>query len=127
MVLIVNFAHPLTGRQLDDVRRLTGAADIRVTDVKAQFDPGTAFAPQARALADAAGLSAGAWQTERVLLNLPSLNYISGLLLAELHGRMGYFPSVLRLRQAAGSAPPEFEVAEIVDLQRVRDAARERR
>lgn len=126
-MVIVNFAHPLTGRQLEDVRRLTGVGDIRVADVRTQFDARAPFAAQARALADAAGLSAGEWQSERLLLNLPSLNYIAALLLAELHGRMGYFPSVLRLRQVAGSSPPEFEVAEILDLQVVRDAARERR
>ena len=32
---------------------------------------------------------------------LPSLNFIAALLLAELHGRMGYFPPVARTRPAA--------------------------
>jgi hypothetical protein len=126
-MVIVNFAHPLTRKQLDVVKRLTGAGEVRVIDVGAQFDAGEAFAPQARSLADSAGLTAVAWQSERVLLNLPSLNHIAALLLAELHGRMGYFPSILRLRQAPGITPPEFEVAEIIDLQAARDAARGRR
>jgi hypothetical protein len=37
---------------------------------------------------------------------------------------MGYFPPVLRLRPVAGSVPPQFEVAEILNLQAVRDRAR---
>jgi hypothetical protein len=40
---------------------------------------------------------------------------------------MGYFPAVLRLRPVPDSNPPQFEVAEIVNLQAVRDAARLRR
>ena len=59
-----------------------------------------------------------------LIVNLPSLNFIAGLLLAELHGRMGYFPPILRLRPVSDSLPPRYEVAEILNLQAVRDAAR---
>ena len=75
-------------------------------------------------LLDKLSLSAEALQTEAILVNLPSLNFIAALLLAELHGRMGYFPPVLRLRPAPGSLPPQYEVAEILNLQNVRDSAR---
>ena len=40
---------------------------------------------------------------------------------------MAYLPPVLRLRPVPDSIPPQFEVAEILDLQAVRDRARERR
>jgi len=69
-------------------------------------------------------LGAQNWQTDTILVNLPSLNTISAVLLAELHGRMGYFPAVIRLRAVDGAVPPQFEVAEIINLQSVRDAAR---
>jgi hypothetical protein len=55
---------------------------------------------------------------------LPSLNFIAALLLAELHGRMGYFPPVVRTRPVEGSLPRRFEVAEILDLQGRRETAR---
>jgi hypothetical protein len=58
---------------------------------------------------------------------MPSLSIIAATLLAELHGRMGYFPTVVRMRPVAGSTPPRFEVAEIVNLQDVRDEARGKR
>jgi len=48
-------------------------------------------------------------------------------LLAEVHGRTGYFPTIIRLRPVAGVTPPQFEVAELLNLQAVRDAARVRR
>ncbi|MEZ4737472.1 MAG: CRISPR-associated protein Csx15 [Caldilineaceae bacterium] len=47
-------------------------------------------------------------------------------LLSELHGRMGYFPAVVRLRSVSGSTPRVYEFAEIINLQALRDAARER-
>jgi hypothetical protein len=61
------------------------------------------------------------------LVNLPGHNAVAALVLAELHGRMGYFPAVLRLRPVAGTTPPQVEVAEILNLQAVRDRARLRR
>jgi hypothetical protein len=61
------------------------------------------------------------------LINPPSLNFVAIALLAELHGRMGYFPACLRLRPVEGSTPPRYEVAELLNLQEARNAARRRR
>ncbi|RMH05449.1 MAG: hypothetical protein D6704_09520, partial [Nitrospirae bacterium] len=79
------------------------------------------------AMADAAGLTSGQWQSAPLLINLPALNYSAGLLIAELHGRMGYFPTCLRMRPVKDALPPRFEVAEIMNLQSLRDEARKRR
>lgn len=92
-----------------------------------QIDPQQPLAPQVVALADAAGLSPAEGQTLPILVNPPLLNFIAVALLAELHGRGGYFPAHLRLRPAQGSIPPQYEVAEVLDLQALRDAARRRR
>jgi hypothetical protein len=126
-MLLLNFTHPLTDAQLATIEALSGQAVERVIDAPAQFDNGQPFAEQAAALADEAGLSSQAWQTVPLLINMPSLSIIAATLLAELHGRMGYFPTVLRMRPVPGSTPPRFEVAELVNLQAVREAARERR
>jgi len=40
---------------------------------------------------------------------------------------MGYFPPVVRLRPVEGSIPRRFEVAEILDLQALREQARTQR
>jgi len=79
------------------------------------------------AMADAVGLTPQQWQTESILINLPSLNYSAVLLIAELHGRMGYFPPCVRLRPVKDALPPRFEVAEVLNLQAVRDGARRKR
>lgn len=77
-------------------------------------------------LLDTVGLSSQEWQTLPILINLPSLKVIAAIRLAELHGRMGYFPTVLRLRPVQGSTPPQFEVAEVINLQAIRDSTRAR-
>src|SRR5690606_16910307 len=99
-------------------------AVVRVIDVKTQFEHARPFAEQARTLVEAVGLSAQDWQTAPLLVNLPSLNVIAALVLAELHGRCGYFPPVLRLKPVPDVVPPQFQVAEIVNLQAIREAAR---
>jgi len=78
-------------------------------------------------MADACGLSPTEWQTLPLLVVPPALNFSAVALLAELHGRCGYFPAQVRLRPVQGSIPPRYEVAEILDLQAIRDAARGRR
>ncbi len=126
-MLLLNFSHPLTPAQLAQLEALTGAAVTRVLAVPAQFDTGQPFVPQVEAMLAQVPLTAEEWQTAPLLLVPPALNFITALLLAELHGRMGYFPAIVRVRPVAGSLPTVYEVAEILNLQAVREAARQRR
>lgn len=126
-MILINYAHPLTPQHLADIEKLTGRPVAGVVELHNQVDPQQPLAPQVTAMADAAGLSPQQWQTEPLLINLPGLNTSAALLLAELHGRMGYFPPVLRLRPVKDAIPPRFEVAEILNLQAVREEARQRR
>jgi len=126
-MIILNFSHPLTPEQLMQVESLTGQAVQQVIDLTVQFDNDQPFLTQLEDMLQGLSLTAETLQTEPLVVNLPSLNFIAALLLAELHGRMGYFPPVLRLRPAPGSLPLRYEVAEILNLQAVRDHARRKR
>ena len=126
-MILLNFAHPLTEAQLASVVEMAGQSIDRLIMVSAQFDHQQPFEPQLDTLMEHIDLSPDEWQTAAILVNPPSLNFIAALLLAELHGRMGYFSPVLRLRPAEGSVPPRYEVAEILNLQALRDAARLKR
>lgn len=126
-MIVLNFTHPLSESQAAQAATLCGEVIDSVISVPALLDPTCPFADQVRALADAAGLDADAWQTQRILVVPPALNFVAVLLLAELHGRMGYFPPCLRLRPVPGALPPVFEVAEVMSLQMQRDEARGRR
>ena len=126
-MILINFSHPITTEQLKQLEALARQPIERVIDVPTQFDPAQPFVAQVTALVDGVGLAPSEWQSLPIVVNPPSLNLIAVTLLAELHGRMGYFPTVLRLRPVADSTPPRFEVAEVINLQQVRDAARHRR
>lgn len=126
-MLLLNFAHPLTADHLQQIEALSSRKIDRILFIPAKIDPEQLLGPQIVALADRAGLSPEEWQTLPLLINPPALNFIAVALLAELHGRCGYFPAHLRMRPLQGSLPQQFEVAEILDLQAQRDGARKRR
>lgn len=126
-MLILNYAHPLTGDHIAQIEALTGEPVANVREIPTQLDLHQSLAEQAVALADAAQLSEDAWQTAPLLVVLPSFNIAAAGLLAELHGRMGHFPPVVCLRPVEGTLVPKYEVAEIVNLQAIRLQARMRR
>lgn len=126
-MILLNFAHPITPDHLQQIEALAGQPVERVIEVHSQIDPQQPLAPQVVAMADAAGLTPAEWQSLPILVNLPALNYSAALLVAELHGRMGYFPTCLRLRPVKDALPPRFEAAELLNLQAAREAARQRR
>jgi hypothetical protein len=126
-MILLNFSHPLPPDQLARLETLTGQPIERVIEIKTQIDPQAELIPQVVALAEACALSPAQWQQESILILPPALNFVAVTLLAELHGRMGYFPAHVRTRPVEGSLPPRYEVAEIINLQAVRDQARKER
>ena len=126
-MILINFSHPLTQEQVNQVESLTGQTISQVIDQPVQFDNNRQFSEQVNDLLKDLPISSRKLQTEAIIINPPALNFITALLLAELHGRMGYFPAILRLRPVDGSLPTRYETAEILNLQAVRDESRKRR
>ena len=126
-MIIVNFSHPLNAPQLAEAEKLAQEPVERVVELRTQFADSEPFAQQVQHLLAGCDVSPREWQTRTVLVVLPSHNVIAATLLAELDGRTGYLPSVLRLRPTADTALARFEVQEIVPLQQIRDRARTRR
>jgi hypothetical protein len=126
-MLLLNFGHPLTEAHLARIRELVGRDIERIIAVPTQFDHARPFDEQVRELLATVPLTPDQWQTTPLIINPPSLAPITAALLAELHGRSGYFPTILRLRPIAGTLPPQFEVAELIHLQAIRDSARSQR
>jgi len=123
-IILLNFSHPITPEQMGQVEYLTARKIECLIEINSQIDPQQQLVTQVRALVEQTGLSSSEWQGKSILVNPPSLNFITLVLMAELHGRCGYFPPVIRFRPVAGCLPPQYEVAEILDLQGIRDSAR---
>lgn len=126
-MILLNLTHPLTPAQRQQIEALTGQPIARQIEIMPQFDEQQPFAPQVQALVAQVDLTPAQWQGEPILVALPALNFIAALVLAELHGRMGYFPPVVRTKPVPDAVPRRYEVAEILDLQATRDRARSRR
>ena len=123
-MILLNFSHPLTDGQRAQIEVLTGQPIARIIESMPQFDDSQPLAEQVRALVDGIGLTSQAWQTGALLVNPPGLAPAALCLMAELHGRTGYFPATVRIRPVANVIPRQYEVTEILDLQAVRDRAR---
>ena len=126
-MLILNFTHPLTSEQRAQIEALAHTSIEEVRTIPVHIDQAKPLEPQITAIVDAVGLSSEEWQTRPLLINPPGYAPAAFVLLAELHGRIGHFPSLIRLRPLPGSTPTVYEVAELINLQAIREEARRRR
>lgn len=125
-MFILNFTHPLTTEQQTQIETL---ADIHIEDVRTipvQINQAEPLEPQIVGLVNEVGLTAEEWQTQQILINPPGFAPAAFVLLAELHGHMGHFPTLIRLRPKPGPVTM-YEVAELLNLQAIREQARYRR
>ncbi len=125
-MLILNFTHPLTLEQRAQIEALAHSPIEEVRAIPVQINQEEQLEPQITSIVDATGLSSEEWQTRPLLINPPGYAPAAFVLLAELHGRIGHFPSLIRLRPKPGPVT-SFEVAELLNLQTIREAARKRR
>ena len=125
-MLILNFSHPLTPEQRAQIEALAHTSIEEVRTIPVQIDQAGPLEPQITAIVDAVGLTSEEWQTRLLLINPPGYAPAAFVLLAELHGRVGHFPSLIRMRPKAGPVT-SYEVAELLNLQSIREVARRRR
>jgi hypothetical protein len=123
--LILNFARPLTHAQLLQLQGLLGALPevVDLPGIPVQFGDDTSLAGQVVDVLDNAGVTLEEWAALHFIINPPGLAPAASAVLAEIHGRSGHFPHVIRM-----APTPEdrnvYKVVEIVKLQNIRDAAR---
>lgn len=125
-MLVLNFSHPFTAEQRTQIETLVGAAIEDVRTIPLQINEAEPLEPQIVAIVDAEGISPEEWQTRQLLINPPGYAPAAFVLLAELHGRMGHFPTLIRLRPTSEPVTT-YEVAELLNLQTIREQARHRR
>ena len=131
-MLILNFTHPITPDQRAQIEALasTHISDIRTIPVRINHD--ASLADQITDIINSIGLSSQEWQSLPLLINLPGYTPAAFVLLAQLHGRIGHFPTFILLRpkhevKTKHGARTTYEVVELLNLQHVRETARTRR
>lgn len=123
---LLNFTRILTDEQFTQIELAVGKRIGQVRNLPIDFGDTRPYGPQCVAVAEQVGFTPHEWATLPIVINPPGFAPGALALLSELHGRLGYFPVVVRLRPVAGSMPRHYEFAEIINLQALRDAARER-
>lgn len=127
-MIIINFSgHPLTKRQQTAVSTSKGHPISHIIDLQPHFDQQRPFAPQIQNVVNSIAQSSPDWLQKRVLIVPPGHAPAAAVLLAVLHGRLGHFPEIIRIRPSPDDAPEPYEVAEIISLQQLRDVARSNR
>jgi hypothetical protein len=126
-MIFINFGHPLRQELIEEIRESSGKLIDSLLEITPQFNHEISFEAQLVDLVERTGLSSKDWQTSEILINPPTHPLIALGLIAELHGRMGYFPAVVRLKPREGATPPIFDLAEIINLQGLRENARKQR
>jgi transcriptional regulator with XRE-family HTH domain len=123
-ILILNFAYPLTEQQRAQIEELAGTGIEDIITIPTLINEEEPLEPQINRLIDAIGLSIDDWDKRHILINPPGYAPAALLLLAEIHGRIGHFPTLIRMRPKHGSVT-SYEVVELPNLQTIRDAAHE--
>ncbi len=125
-MLILNFSHPLTDAHKARIEVLAASAIDAIHTIPVHIDQSALLESQVRTIVDAIHLTSQEWQTLPLLINPPGYAPAACTLLAELHGRMGHFPTLIQLRPKA-DATTSYEVAKLLNLQTIRETARTRR
>lgn len=123
-MIIINFAYPLTANQRQQLEATTGRSITAVYHHLPHFDNQQPYSSQVKALIDQIPMLPTDWQTQPILVNLPSYAPITAVLLAEIHARTGHFPAIIRLRPNDSDPLTTYEVAEIINLQAIRNQDR---
>jgi len=125
-MLILNFTHPLTNEHKTQIESLSDIAIEGVQTIAVQIEQSEPLEAQIRAIVESVQLTSEEWQTRSLLVNPPGYAPAAFVLLAELHGRMGHFPTLIRLRPKPGPMT-SYEVAELLNLQTIRENSRTHR
>ncbi|HZR42104.1 MAG TPA: CRISPR-associated protein Csx15 [Ktedonobacteraceae bacterium] len=125
-MILLNFSHPLTDQHLEKIQELAQATVEEVRTIPVQVDQGQPLESQVSEIVNTINLSSQQWATRPIIINPPGHAIITSVLLAELHGRIGHFPTLVRLHPKHNHLTT-YEVAELLNLQTIRDTARTRR
>jgi len=124
-VIVINFSgHPLTISQQEQLKDRYRIHIEELIELPVHFDAQQDLKPQAKRWVEDVGLAPEEWSEKNIYLILPGLAPGAAAILAIVHGLRGGFPKILWVYQAPHDRT-QYEVAQVIDLQALRDTGRE--
>jgi len=124
---ILNFLHPLTDAQRDQVAQALGVTEIEEIHILVQIGPDASMSDQIARYVDQVGWDGRAWQTRAFCVSPPGLAPAACALFAEIEGRSGHLPDYLWFERDPASAVTRYRLREVIAPESIREAARTRR
>ena len=122
-IIVLNFAQSLTMQQQTQIEELSNTTIENIITISTLINEEEPLEPQIASLIEAVDQSTHDWHKRDILINPPGYAPAAILLLAEIHGRIGHFPTLIRMRPKYASVTT-YEVIQLLNLQTIRDAAR---
>ncbi len=97
-IIVLNFAHPLTMQQQTQIEELSNTTIENIITISTLINEEEPLEPQIASLIEAVDQFTLDWNKRDILLNPPGYAPAVILLLAEIHGRIGHFPTLIRMR-----------------------------
>lgn len=122
-VIVIN----LSGHSLTDLQRKQLEREVYIEEVielPVHFDAYQDLGTQVAKVLENIGLAVEEWSERNIYLVLPGIAPGAAALLATIHGLRGGFPKVVWIYQKPHDTT-QYEVAQIINLQALRDTARE--
>lgn len=126
---ILNFSHAISPEQLGQLRELgLEVAREVIIGIQTNLDLAQPLEAQVVALVEGVGWTRAEWETTPFVTVLPSHPDIAVLVAAEIEGRSGHLPAVLRRKPVKDDKTglTRFEVVEITNPYELRNQARKR-
>ncbi|KAF0208377.1 MAG: hypothetical protein FD171_860 [Actinobacteria bacterium] len=124
---IVNFGHALTPAVVDEIVEAAGCEGFSLHEVEFAANLSELLEPQVVAAIDATNIDPGDWPRLNLVVGLPTHAPLTAVVLAELHGRLGHFPAIVRFAPDDGALVRNYRLAEVLNLEAMRSRARTRR
>ena len=126
-IVVINFSgHSLTSDQKRQIEEMENGFIGEVIEVPLHFDPSQSMKAQIERSIEGTGLTRDEWSSQNLYFVLPGLAPGAAAVLAYIHGLRGSFPKVIWIYQNPEDRT-RFDVAQILNLQDLRDTAREKR
>jgi len=115
-MIVINMKHGMNDAQRRNLARLLAipVQDIDERVLVPTFDLVGELVPQVLALVD--GLITTETLLEEIALIAPSVAEAALIVAVYVHGKLGYWPPILRMAQTQGLPTPRWDVVEVVRL-----------